>query len=366
MKRARRAIGILVTVALALCFAACNGSQPATTTTAATEAATEATTAATPETNDVVIGLALPTLREASWQFCYDTMIEYAATLDGVTLLPQAADADQAQQNRQVEDLLTRGIDALIIGPVDGAAAAVIADQCSAEGVPVICYDRIIMNTPNVDYYVAINPVRVGEMQGEYIAQHAKNGAIMVFGGAPDDSNSIYYFDGAMSKIQPRIDSGELKIIGGDTFEQVVTENWLPEKAQARAENIIAANPSETITGVVSPNDGIAGGVIQALKANGIADYVISGQDAEEAAIQRIKSGEQSMTVFVSAVQDLHTYFDVAVKAARGEHIDTNGVLNNDAIDVPAVLVDPIVMTIENWRSVLEENGQYDPAIYGD
>ena len=315
--------------------------------------------------DDIVIGLSLPTLREASWQFAYDTMQEYAAA-KGYTMLAQAADADQAQQTRQVEDLLTKGIDVLIIGPQDGAAAAVIANACKDEGVPVICYDRIITNTENVDYYCAINPRRLGELQGEFIAEHAQPGAIMLFAGAPDDSNSIHYFEGALSKIQPLIDDGTLKIIGGDTFEQCVTEAWLPEKAQARAENIIAGNPNDTVTAVLSPNDGLAGGIIQALKANGITEYVITGQDAEVAAIERLKTGEQSMTVFVSSKSNLELIVDVAYKVAKGETIETNGHLNNEAKDVPAILMDPIIMTKDNWKSILEENGLYDPAVYGE
>jgi D-xylose transport system substrate-binding protein len=154
--------------------------------------------------------------------------------------------------------------------------------------------------------------------------------------------------------------------VGGATFEQCVTESWLPEKAQARAENILAGNPDARVTAVLAPNDGLAGGIIQALKANGITDYVITGQDAEAAAIQRLKTGEQSMTMFVSSKSGLFTLVDVAVKAAKGEKIETNGFLNNGVKDVPAVLNDPVVMTKENWKSLLTENDLYDPAIHGE
>jgi D-xylose transport system substrate-binding protein len=314
---------------------------------------------------DVTIGLALPTLREASWQFTYRVAQEYAKE-KGIPMLAQAADADQAQQTRQVEDLLTKGIDALIIGPADGAAAAVLANQCKEEGVPVICYDRIITNTQNVDYYVAINPRRLGEFQGQYIADHAKPGAIMLFGGSPDDSNSIHYFEGAMSKIQPKIADGTFTVIGGDAYTQVVTEGWLPEKAQARAENILAANPDAKVTGILSPNDGLAGGIIQALKANGVTDYIITGQDAEVAAIQRLKTGEQSMTIFVSTKKGVEVLVDVAVQAAKGEKVATNGVLNNGVKDVPAFLTDPTIMTKDNWKRILQENDLYDPAVHGE
>ena len=312
----------------------------------------------------ITIGISMPTLREASWQFAKDTMEAYCKE-KGYAYQSVAADANQAQQTSQVEDLLTKGIDVLIIGPEDGTAAATIAVKCKEEGVPIVCYDRIISHK-DVDYYVAINPRRVGEFQGQYIAEHAKPGAIMLFGGGPDDSNSIHYFDGAMSFIQPKINDGTLTVIGGDKYEQVVTEQWLPEKAQARAENILAANPDAIVTAVLSPNDGLAGGVIQALKANGITDYVITGQDAEEAAIAMLKTGEQSMTVFVSAKSTLQKVVDVAAQAAKGEKVETNGVLNNGVIDVPAVLEDPFIMTKENWKSILEANDLYDPAIYGE
>ena len=313
----------------------------------------------------VVVGLALPTLREASWQFAFDVMQEYAKS-KGIPMVAQAADADQAQQNNQVENMLTQGINVLIIGPQDGDAAGVIGDKCKEEGVPVVCYDRIITNTPNVDYYVAINPRKLGELQGQFLADHAKPGAVMLFAGAADDSNSIHYFEGALSKMEPRIKDGSLKIIGGQTFEQCVIPDWLPEIAQARAENILAANSDAKVTAVLSPNDGLAGGVIEALKANGITDYVITGQDAEVAAIQRLKTGEQSMTIFVSAKADLHTMVDIAVQAAKGEKVNTNGFLNNGVKDVPAFLTDPIIMTKDNWKSLLEENDLYDKAVYGD
>jgi len=313
----------------------------------------------------VVVGLALPTLREASWQFAFDVMQEYAAA-NGIPMLAQAADADQAQQNNQVENMLTQGINVLIIGPQDGDAAAVIADKCKEEGVPVVCYDRIITNTQNVDYYVAINPRKLGEYQGQFLADHAKPGAVMLFAGAADDSNSIHYFEGALAMMKPRLDDGSLKIIGGSTFEQCVIQDWLPEIAQARAENILAANPDANVTAVLSPNDGLAGGIIEALKANGVTDYVITGQDAEVAAIHRLKTGEQSMTIFVSSKADLEIMVDIAVLAAKGEKIDTNGFLNNGVKDVPAFLTDPIIMTKDNWKSLLIENDLYDQALYGE
>ena len=366
----KKALSVLMALFLLLFVAACgqSGASSAPASTAPAEPASgepAAESAAPAADGDFVIGLSLPTLREASWQFAYDTMQEYAVA-SGVKMLAQAADADQAQQTRQVEDLLTKGIDVLIIGPQDGAASAVIANLCKEEGVPVICYDRIITNTENVDYYCAIDAFRLGELQGGYIAEHAKPGAIMLFAGSPDDSNSINYFEGAMSKIQPLIDDGTLKPIGGETFEQCVTQGWLPEKAQARAENVIAGNPNDTVTAVLAPNDGLAGGIIQALKANGIQEYVISGQDAEIAAIQRLKTGEQSMTVFVSSKKNLEHIVDVAVQVAKGEEVETNGILNNGEKDVPAVLMAPEIMTKDNWKGILEENGLYDKAVHGE
>jgi len=308
----------------------------------------------------ITIGISMPTLREASWQFALDTMTAYCDEM-GYKYLTANADADQAEQTRKVENLLTQGIDVLIIGAADSDAAGTIAEMCREEGVPVICYDRVI-NHEYVDYYVAINPLRLGELQGEFIVEHAKPGAIMLFGGCPTDSNVKHYFNGAMSKIQPKIDDGTFTVIGGDTLEQVATRDWLPELALARAENILAANPDAKVTAVLAPNDGLAGGIIQALKASGITDYVITGQDAEESAIVMLKTGEQSMTIFVSSKATLQKVVDVAAKAARGEPVETNGVLNNGVIDVPAVLEAPLIMTADNWRALLEENGLYDPA----
>jgi ABC-type xylose transport system substrate-binding protein len=160
-----------------------------------------------------------------------------------------------------------------------------------------------------------------------------------------------------MSVIQPKIDSGDYTVIGGTDFQQVATDNWVPANAQNRASNILTANADATVAGVLAPNDGTAGGIIEAFKAAGLDVPVVTGQDSEVAAVKRIKIGEQSMTIFKDTRALAKAAIDMAVSLSNGEEIEANGAVDNGVKEVKSVLLEPVVVTQDNFQEVLVDSG---------
>lgn len=303
-----------------------------------------------------VIGISLPTQREERWVKDKEAMEKYATEL-GYEVKIQIADADQAQQAQQVENLLTQGIDVLILAPHDASASAELVKKAKDENVPVISYDRLVTSSEDLDYYLSFDNEAVGRLQGDYFTSKVEKGTIMLFAGAPTDNNAKLFFQGAMSVIQPKIDSGDYTVIGGTDFQQVATDNWVPANAQNRASNILTANPDTNVDGVLAPNDGTAGGIIEAFKAAGLDVPVVTGQDSEVAAVKRIKIGEQSMTIFKDTRALAKAAIDMAVSMSNGEEIKTNGAVDNGVKEVKSVLLEPIVVTQENFQEILVDSG---------
>jgi len=304
----------------------------------------------------VVIGVSLPTQREERWVRDKEAMEKWASDF-GVEIKIQVADADQAQQAQQVENLLTQGIDVLILAPHDASASAELVKKANDEGVPVLSYDRLVTGTDKLDYYLSFDNEKVGELQGKYFVDNVDSGNVMLFAGAPTDNNALLFFKGAMSQLQTKIDAGDYTVIGGEEFQQVATDNWVPANAQNRATNVLTANPDASIAGVLAPNDGTAGGIIEAFKAANVELPVITGQDSEIAAIKRIKIGEQSMTIFKDTRALAKAAIETAMKIGAGEMIDTNGNVDNGMIEVPSVLLEPTVVTQDNFQELLIDSG---------
>jgi len=303
-----------------------------------------------------VIGISLPTQREERW--VRDKLaMETAAKEAGIKILMTVADANPAQQSQQVENLLSRNIDVLILAPQDAAAAATLVEKANEAGVPVLSYDRLISNTDKLVCYLSFDNERVGELQGEFFVKNVPSGNIVLFGGAPTDNNAVLFHRGAMSKIQPKIDDGTYTVLGGTAFQEVCTENWLPEKALNRASAILTSNAGKSISGVLAPNDGLAGGIIQAFKAAQVSLPVITGQDSEISAVKRVKAGEQSMTVY----KDTRDLAKQAVLSAQivadGGSLETNNKVDNGTVEVPSILLEATVVTKENLNEVLIESG---------
>lgn len=295
----------------------------------------------------VVIGLSLPTQREERWVKDKDAMIARAKEL-GIDLRVQISDADVALQNSQCENLLAQGIDVLILAPHDAAAAATIVEKAHAEGVKVISYDRLIMNS-DVDTYISFDNVKVGELQGEFITKKVPKGNYIIMMGAPTDNNAKLFKQGAMKYIQPLIDKGQIKVIA----DQAV-DNWEPQNALKIVENALT-KANNKVDAILAPNDGTAGGAVEALSAQGLAGkVVITGQDSEAAAAKRIVAGTQSMTIFKDTRELAKEAIRIALSMAKGEKLKTTATVNNNKIEVPSVLLSPKVITKENVNDLVK------------
>lgn len=183
----------------------------------------------------IVIGLSLPTQREERWVNDKKTMEEEAKAA-GVKLLVQVSDTDTAMQASQVENLIAQGVDALVLAPVDGSAASASVEKAHAAGIPVLSYDRLIMNT-NVDLYLSFDNEKVGELQGQYITKLVPKGNYIVMSGAPTDNNAKLFYKGAMKYINPLVKKGDIKVVANQPVD-----NWEPNNALKIVENALTAN----------------------------------------------------------------------------------------------------------------------------
>lgn len=298
----------------------------------------------------ILIGLSMDTLQEERWQRDRDLFVAKAEEL-GAEVIVQAANSDDAVQISQAENLISQGVDVLVVIPHNAAASAAIVEKAHDEGIKVLSYDRLIMNS-DVDLYVSFDNERVGEMQATAIVEQAPKGKYVYIGGSDTDNNAHLFKKGAMNVLQPLIDSGDIEIV----YDQW-TRDWNPANAQSNMENALTAN-SNNIDAVVAANDGTAGGVIQALAAQGMDGTIpVSGQDAELAATQRIVEGTQTMTVYKPIKNLAETSAELAIQLAKGESIETNSTVNNDKIEVPSILLDPVAVNKNNIDDTIIADG---------
>lgn len=308
----------------------------------------------------IKIGFSLPTLKEARYPIDKDSFVKAAQDL-GAEILVQTANNDETLQKSQVEDLITQGINVLVLDPQNAVSAADLVNEAHNAKIKVISYDRLIMNA-DVDAYVSFDNEKVGELQGEYITKQVAKGNYFVFAGAPTDNNATLFKKGAMKFIQPLVDKGDIKVL----FDQPVPD-WDPAKAMTMAENALTANKNN-VNAILAPNDGTAGGIIQALAEQKLAGkVVVTGQDSELAGIKRIVAGTQSMTVFKDVRTEAQETAKLAVEMAKGQAPTLNSKVNNQKIDVPSLLLTPIVVTKDNIDKVLVDSGWFTKAqVYGN
>lgn len=286
-----------------------------------------------------------PRFTEKVRELCPDCEVIYAN-----------AEQDAAKQQQQAEQAITNGAKVLVVDAVDVKSAAAIANNARSQGVPVVSYARLI-DGADVDAYVSIDPFRVGQQQGEALLRALPNGGdgarIVMVNGSPTDSNSAPYKAGAHDVLDRA---------GVEVVKEYDTPDWSPDKAQTEMEQAIASAGKDGFDGVYSANDGMAGGVIAAMRANGIdpSSRPTTGQDAEVAGLQRILSGEQLMTVYQPINEIAATAAELAVPLARGEgvpSITTTTVDNNSSRRVPAVLLDTLVITRDNMQETVVRDG---------
>lgn len=299
----------------------------------------------------VKVGLSLPTQREERWVKDGETM-KAAAKAAGIDLRVQVTDNDAAKQVSQCENLISQGIKVLILAPHDASSAAVIVDKATKAGIKVISYDRLVTGSTADYVYLSFDNVKVGELQGEFITKKVPKGTYIVLAGSPTDNNAKLFRQGAMKYIQPLADKGDIKIV----MDQFV-KDWQPSEAQKLCEQALTANGNK-VDAVLAPNDGTAGGCIQALAAQGLAGKVpITGQDAELSGAIRIVRGTQSITIFKDTRQLGKKAIEMASDLAAGKTLATNAAVNNGKKDVPSVLLTPYVVDKANLDKLLIESG---------
>jgi D-xylose transport system substrate-binding protein len=308
----------------------------------------------------ITIGLSLDTLREERWQRDRDLFVKRCGEL-GARVLVQAANNDEAVQSSQAENLLTQGVDVLVVAPHNSETAATIVEAAHRAHVPVIAYDRLIRGS-NVDLYLSFDNERVGELQAEYAVKRAPKGRYVLIGGSPADNNAILYHQGQMKVLKPYVDRREIEIV----TDQYAAD-WQPVEALKILENALTRQGNR-IDAVVAANDGLAGGAVQALDEQRLAGkVVVTGQDAELTACQRIVAGSQSMTVY-KPIRGLATKAaEIAVAMAKKQPYEKPPRrLNNGFKDVPSFLLEPIAVDRSNLDSTVIADGFHTrEQVYG-
>jgi D-xylose transport system substrate-binding protein len=301
----------------------------------------------------IKIGLSMDTLKEERWQRDRDLFVKRAQEL-GAEVLVQAANGDDALQNSQAENLLTQGVDVLMVVPHNAKTAATIVDSAHRSNVPVISYDRLILDS-DVDLYISIDPTRVGELQAEYAIRHRPKGSYVLIGGAPTDNNARLVRDGQLKVLKPFVDRGDVKVVTDQW-----AKDWQPVEALKIMENALTRNNNQ-VDAVVASNDGTAGGAVQALAEQKLAGKVlVTGQDADLAACQRIVAGTQTMTVYKPIHLLANKAAEVAVRMARKEPLgDPTRPTSNGKKDVPSILLEPIQVDRANLDATVIADGYH-------
>ncbi|MFZ1700624.1 MAG: D-xylose ABC transporter substrate-binding protein [Pyrinomonadaceae bacterium] len=296
------------------------------------------------------IGFAMDALKQERWQKDRDLFLARAAEL-GAEVILQTADGSDDAQMKQVESLLTQGIDVLVIVPHNAEVAGAMVDMAKKQDVPVISYDRLVRNS-QPDLYVSFDNERVGELQARYLFDKQPTGNYILIGGAPTDNNAALLRKGQLKVLQPAIDSGAIKVVADQWAKE-----WLAEEALKHTENALTQNNNDVVAVVVS-NDGTAGGVIEALKSQNLAGKVlVSGQDAELAALQRILAGTQTMTVYKPISRLAPAAVEAAIALAKGEKPNAVRTVNNGVIEVPSILIEPIPVDKQNLDDTVIKDG---------
>lgn len=342
------------TSGLLLCLALLSAcvENPESTTTAAREPRAA-------NSGPVRIGFSMDTLKEERWQRD-KRLVEQRAKELGAVLDVQVANGDDAVQTKQAENMLTKGVDVLIVAPHNGEIAASIVAAAHKRGVPVIAYDRLIRNA-DVDLYVSYQVEKIGELQAEYALQHVPKGNYVLIGGSPTDFNALLLRKGQMRVLQPAIDRGDIKIIS-DQFAR----EWKAEEALRITEDALTRTGNR-IDAIVASNDGTAGGAISALEAANLAGKVlVTGQDAQKDAVQRIVKGTQTMTIYKPIHPLAFGAVEAAIKLARNEPVQAPDKVNNGKIDVPSILLEPIAVDKSTVDQTIIKDGYHSRQdIYG-
>lgn len=313
------------------------------------------TSNATPGSSDpgrkLKIGFAMDTLKEERWVRDRDAF-EAACRKLGVEPVITVADNKADKQANDVENLLTQGVDAIVIAPHDATQAASMVEKAKAKGVPVISYDRLI-NSDKIDLYISHQVPVIGRKIAEYALQKEPEGNYVMVYGAGTDNNAVIMKREQLAVLKPAVDSGKIKIVADDFIP-----DWKPELALNFAENALTRN-NDNIKAFVVSNDGMAGGVVSALQKKGLAGKIlVTGQDAAIDGLQRIAEGTQTMTIYKPIIPLATQAVEAAIKLAKKEPLNTTP-FKNDVInkEIPAILLEVTVVDKNNLMTTVIQDG---------
>ena len=373
---------IAMFLVLGLVLAACGSETPTETAAATEEVVEEQPTEEPVVTEELSVGIVLPTREEPRW-IQDETRFREALSGAGYEVEILFSEGDSSRELANVQNLITKGVQVIVITPHDATAAAAAAEAAHDAGVKVISYDRLIRETDAVDYYVTFDSVAVGEAQGQYLVDKASGSGnpLYLYAGAASDNNAFLFFEGAWNALQPKIADGTFYIVNsseavalqdkaeltraemGQIIGQITTE-WDFNTAKNLAEaNLTAASAEDKgDVFILAPNDGTARAIADAFAADAdVSSYVVTGQDAEIASVQYIIDGKQSMTV----LKDVRTLVSDAINAAiaflNGQTPPETTTYNNGVVDVPARPSEVIAVDQSNVQEAIIDSG-YWPA----
>ncbi|WP_339149202.1 MULTISPECIES: sugar-binding protein [unclassified Sutcliffiella] len=331
----------------------------------------------------VSVGIVLPTKDEPRWVQDEQRFKDALKDSDYTTEI-LFSQGSSAKEKENVETLINKGIEVLIITPQDGDAAASAVEAAKKEGITVISYDRLITNTDAVDYYVTFDSVAVGAAQGQYLIDNVQGSGVplYLYAGAASDNNAFLFFEGAWKTLQPKIADGTFKIANSSEAEALkdtaeltrdqmskilgqVTTNWDPNEAKNKAQTHLTAVGADLKgdVAVLAPNDGTARSIADVFASDGeVTSYLVTGQDAEKASIQYIIDGKQSMTVFKDVRTLVTDAMGIAVEILDGKTPETTGSYDNGEVEVKAKQTDVIVVDEENVKQELIDSEYYEAS----
>ncbi len=380
----KRILSVILLIVLSLSLLACGGDTEETgkdpsdggsePTVATKEKEPESTKPVEDEVDKgkIKIGVAMPTKDLQRWNQDGSNMKSELEAV-GYEVDLQYANNEIATQLSQIENMVTGGCNALVIASIDGSSLGTVLEKAAEAGIPVVAYDRLLMESEAVNYYATFDNYMVGTIQGEFIRDQLdldnSEGPynIELFTGSPDDNNARFFFGGAIDTLQPYIDEGKLVVTSGQQkFEEVATLNWSTEEAQKRMENLITAHYAgdTKLDAVLSSNDSVANGITNALLAGGYTAEnfpILTGQDCDITSVKNIISGTQSMSIFKDTRTLATQVVEMVNAIVDGKEVPVN---DNETYDngtgiIPTFLCEPVFADIDNYKELLIDSGYY-------
>lgn len=320
-----------------------------------------------------LVGIAMPTQSSSRWISDGESMVRLFEEA-GYTTILQYAEDDIPNQLAQIENMITNGVDALVIAAIDGTTLSNALENAHFAGIEIIAYDRLIRDSAHVSYYATFDNFQVGVQQATSLVTGLEDRFgegpwnVELFGGSPDDNNAYFFYDGAMSVLDPLIADGQINIVSGQMgMDRVGTLRWDGAVAQARMDNLLSAHYTDTpIHGVLSPYDGLSIGIISSLRGVGYGSEdqpwpIVTGQDAEIPSVKAIIAGEQYSTVFKDTRELARVTVGMvdAVLSGSEPEINDTTTYDNGVKVVPSFLLEPVSVDSSNWEEILVGSGYY-------